>query len=970
MTTNTWRIELLGELRATAGSQILTRFYTHKIGGLLAYLALHPDRAHPREELATLFWEDADTEQGRVSLRTALASLRRQLEPPGVEPGSVLFADRLTVRLRPEAITTDVAEFDRLIRTSQSGDLPAQIDCLTQAAALYRGDLLSGYYDEWTTLERERLSEAHFDALRRLAVAWEQRGDHAQALEYARRVVHANPFDEAARACLIRLYIALNKPSAARRQYQEWERILREELDETPSLKLQSLLHSLSLTHAQEESPGNIDPLPSQATPTTEREKALPSMRSPDALPAAFTPFFGRKEEIAQTLALLKQPAVRIVTLTGLGGSGKTRLALQAAHAAQESGEQAVYFVPMADITEARLIGEAICSAMRLESVGQNAPLDLAAKAIQDRPTLLILDNFEQLVEGGSESVCRLLEACPNLTCLITSRVCLSLAGEWEFPVAPLPTPSTPGTPEHLLEFAGVQLFVSRAQAARPDFQITAANAQAVAQLCRALEGIPLALELAAARIPALTPAQMLQQMTNRFGFLVARHRDATERHRTLRTALEWSYQALKASHQRLLASLSVFRGGWTLAAAMEICAEPEALDYLLDLRDASLILTEERDGEMRFRMLETVREYCEERRKESGEEELRARHIAFFCRIAEEAEAKQNSADEALWLDRLEAEQDNLHSALDACSTPETIGIGLRLAGALWKFWLVRGHVAEGFHRIVALLTRAEALPRTSERAKALYGAGYLAWYQNDYAQACVFLRESLAIRRDLGEQRGVAAALHRLGAMALFFQDIDTARPLLEESLTIWQSLEDESGLAGTLARLAEVKRGDGDYAAARALQEKSLEIETRRGARWNTAYALWGLGNIAYDQQDYAAASAFYKQALQAVRHLGDKSNLPFLLEPLGHLAVVLDQTEPAVCLFGAVAALRETLGVPAIPATTAKIEALMLAARAELGDSVFAAAWAVGSAMTLEQLVAYALENAPPSAHTTP
>jgi predicted ATPase/DNA-binding SARP family transcriptional activator len=965
MTPECWRIELLGELRACCGSQVHTRFTTHKIGGLLAYLALHRDRSHPREELIALFWPEADLDQGRISLRTALASLRRQLEPPGREPGSVLLADRLSVRLRTEAVATDVAEFDRLREESKSDDPQTQIERLTRALSLYRGDLLSGHYDEWTTMERERLSEARFDALRRLSNALEARGDYAQAVEFSRRVVQANPFDEAAHASLIRLYTALKRPSAAMRQYREWERILREEWNETPSQNVQSLVQTLRLGAAgEEDAVSSRTPLLSPPHAIEESvlhaAASLPPTPFAASLPAPFTTFFGRKEEIAQVLALLEQPDTRMVTLTGLGGSGKTRLALEVARCVQESGKRPVCFVSLVDITDARLIGETLRSRLRIGSSGQGDPLDLVAKALRDNPALLVLDNFEPLVEEGAEPVRRLLAACPKLTCLITSRVLLGVTGEWEFPVAPLPTPSAPGTPQHLMEFAGVQLFVSRAQAARTDFRITAANAQAVAELCHALEGLPLALELAAARISALTPAQMLQQMTNRFGFLVARHRDAAARHRTLRTALDWSYQALPEHLQRFITRLTVFRGGWNLSAAEAVCEEPAALDHLLELCDCSLITSEERHGEMRFQMLETVRAYCAEKRTQAGESEsLRMRHSAVFSQLAEDAAAHQNGAEEARWLDRLEAEHDNLRAALDACQTLDAPEPGLRLVGSLWKFWVVRGHVLEGQRRMASVLARSEASQRTPERARALYGAGYLAWYRNDYALARAFITESLAIRREIGEQRGIAEALHRLGAMALFFQDYETARPLLEESLAIWQAQGDRLGLAGTLARLAEVKRGYGDYTTARALQEESLAIESQAGARWDTGYSLWGLGNIAYDQQDYAAAGAFYREALQAVRQIGDMSNIPFFMEPLGHLAVAVGQQERAVRLFGAAIGLRETLRVPALPESAATIESLLDAARSELGEKTFAMAWAEGRAMTVEQVVAYAL-----------
>ncbi len=706
---------------------------------MLAYLALYGNRPHPREELIALFWPDADTEQGRTSLRTALASLRRQLEPSGVEAGAVLLADRQSVRLRPEAFTTDVAEFEKLIAQSRSGEPSAQIECLRRAAALYRGDLLPGYYDEWAAQERERLSEARFDALRRLSEALEARGEYAPAVEFARRVVQANPLDEAAHATLIRLYIAQQKPSAAQRQYQELERILREELDVAPSPDVQALLQSLHTG-----APDAVEPplLPSRAAALPKEPGGTESAPTPPTpvipLPTPLTSFLGREAELAQIGVLLESPETRLVTLTGLGGIGKTRLALEIARRAQETGQR-VYFVPLADIALPHLVGEAIRTALRLEATGLGDPLEQVMEPLSEAPALLILDNFEQVVEAGRPLVQRLLQRCPHLTCLITSRIPLGLSGEWEFPVMALPIPTAPGTPDHLLAFAGVHLFVNRAAAVRPGFGITLENAQAIAQLCGYLEGIPLAIELAAARAQVLTPAQMLQQMTNRFRFLAARQKDIAERHRTLRAALEWSYQALDAGHRRLLAWLSVFRGGWDLAALEAIYPESAALDLLMDLRDASLLITAEQGGEMRFRMLETVREYAGEKLWESGEA-LAAQqcHRDYYLRLAQTARPQLSGPEQTAWLARLEAEHDNFRAALDCCAREAEGGeAGLQLVAALLGFWDVRGYFAEGQERCKTALAHPGAQAPTKARAAALGAAGSLNNVRGDFAAA-----------------------------------------------------------------------------------------------------------------------------------------------------------------------------------------------------------------------------------------
>jgi predicted ATPase len=688
------------------------------------------------------------------------------------------------------------------------------------------------------------------------------------------------------------------------------------------------------------------------------------------------TPFFGREAEIRQVSLLLETPETRLVTLTGLGGTGKTRLAIEVARRARESGHVAVYFVPLADIRDVRLIGEAIRTAMGLPASAAGDPFDQIMAALDDRPALLVLDNFEQLMPAGHDSVRQLLERLPRLTCLVTSRLSLGLTAEWEFPVPPLPTPVAPATLEHLMEFPSVRLFTSRSQAVRPDFQVTPANAQVVAQLCHSLEGIPLALELAAARAQVLTPAQMLTQLARRFDLLSSRRRDMAERHRTLRAALDWSYELLSpvgATHasplQGFFARLSVFRGGWTLDAAVEVCGEgvelPTAVAYLEQLREHSLVVAEEPGtqaerggGEMRFRMLETVREYSEEKLAASGEaDRWRRRHVAFFIQLAQEAEPNLAGAEQAAWLDRLEAEHDNFRAALERSD----ITAGLGLAGALWKLWDVRGHVVEGRQRLTQLLSRPEAARRTSERAKALYGAGYLAWCQSDYAAARDWMQESLSIRRELGERQGVAETLDSLGAMALFLEEYAPARELLEESRALWQELGEPLGLAGVLARLGELERALGNTVPARGLQEESLAIRRKAGAKWDIGYCLWSLGNIAYDERDFARARELHLEALRTVREVGDKSNLPYLLEPLGAVAAAQGEAERAVCLLGTSARLREIFGVPMLPGPSAEIERQLARLRAVLGEARFAAAWEAGRSMSVEQAVAYALHN---------
>ncbi|HEX8958725.1 MAG TPA: BTAD domain-containing putative transcriptional regulator, partial [Solirubrobacterales bacterium] len=416
-------------------------------------------------------------------------------------------------------------------------------------------------------------------------------------------------------------------------------------------------------------------------------------------LPLQLTRFFGREKEIERIERLLKQDGARIVTLTGPGGTGKTRLAIEAAGRLLDHFDGAVWFVAAADLSDASVLPDAIHDAMRLPRSGGGDPLAEVVEALSHQPALLILDNLEQVVDGGAEAVRELAARLPSLAVIATSRQVLGVDGEREFVVDPLPVPSGPVSAERLGLYESVRLFVDRAQAVKPDFQVTNGNAPAVAELCVRLEGIPLAIELAAARASVLSPTQMLYQLGNRFEFLVSRRRGVAERQRTLRAAVDWSYRLLSPDLQRFFARLSVFRGGCTVESAESVCEEPLALDALAQLRESSLVLTETCPtcGRMRFRLLETLREYAWGRLSAEEQSEIERRHAAHFDELAEQAEPYLTGPDQATWLAHLDAEHDNLRAALGWADRSGEAEMRLRLAGSLWRFWSVRGYFAQG---------------------------------------------------------------------------------------------------------------------------------------------------------------------------------------------------------------------------------------------------------------------------------
>jgi non-specific serine/threonine protein kinase len=645
---------------------------------------------------------------------------------------------------------------------------------------------------------------------------------------------------------------------------------------------------------------------PTVAVPTL----PTPRPQAPHShLPLQFTHFFGREEELevlgGWCTGNPDDPTHHLITLTGPGGTGKTRLAIEAAGRVAEAFRGGVWFVPLQDLSDPRQIPGTVLDALRLPRLPQSEPLPQVVEFLNCRASaaLLLLDNMEHLLEterrkaeDGAAVVRVLLERCPFLTCLVTSRQRLDLEGERELFVHPLPTPefrpqrhrdaeaaqrasgiptSTPRypTPEHLMQFASVRLFADRAQSSKPDFQVTMGNAAAIAQLCDQLEGIPLALELAASRAQVMTPSQMLSQLEHRFDFLVSRRRDATERHRTLQAATEWSYRLLSSELRRFFARLSVFRGGWTVEAAEAVCEEPSALEYLGQLRECSLVVAEEREEAMRFRMLETLREFGQEQLTPEEQQTARQRHLDFFLALAEQAERELHGPQEGTWFDRLETEHDNLRTALrhagEASShraQEESAGpaalvpspsLGLRLSGALWGFWLVRGHWSEGRRWLEGALASSADGQRSVECVKALIGMGVLVKCQGEHATARAYLEESVGLARAANDTRLLAEAPDKLGHM-LNGLPMERAQALqaFEESLSLREELGDRAGIAASLNALGCTSGHDWERRERLFLENLRLrrEIGDRRGA----AQTLEHLGGVALMKGDYVQAT----------------------------------------------------------------------------------------------------------------
>ena len=1014
MLTERWQITLFGELKAQWGDRLVTRFPTAKTGALLAYLAYHPGRTHLRETLVTLLWPDSTPEAGRNSLRQALASLRRQIEPPGIPTAGVLLADRTTVCLHTGAIETDVAAFETALQTAaQASTEEDRRACLTRAVALYQGPLLPGHYEEWVLTEQERLAALYLQAVRQLTGLWVRANDLGRALNYARLAVHADVLQEKAHYDLIRLYLAAGNPAAALRQYQDLERVLRERLGTLPAESTRALVKQLQPL-AGSAAPSYTLVTEHGASPSGNETQLPPSSlpASRPCLPLPLTRFFGREQEVLQLQEMLAPPsrlkraaevreAPRLVTLTGPGGIGKTRLAIEAATRLRDPYGGAVFFADLSDLSDAPLVAETVAEALRLSRMAGVESAEQVVEALSRQPSLLVLDNFEQLADEGATFIHRLLTRVPTLTCLVTSRQCLGMPGEQELALPPLPAPALPGTPERLLEFASVQLFADRAQTVRQDFQVTARTAAAVAALCHRLEGLPLAIELAAAWSRTLTPTQMLERLSRRFDVLVSRQKGGPARHQTLRAAIDWSYRLLPAELQTLFARLSVFRGGWTVEAAEAICSDiqEETLIALTQLRERSLVVTEESGDAIRFRMLETLREYAEERRAASERALLGQRHAFYFLHLAEEAEPHLSGPEAETWMDRLETENENLRAALEWSLAGEEPLLGMRLAAILWRFWSIRGHFREGRRWLAAALSQGAAAPEML-RARILNGAGVLAEHQGDHVAARACYEESLALCRQAANRPGIATMLNNLGNVAYNLGDYATARALYAESLTLRREMGDARSIANTLNNLGLVAQSQEDYAAAHFLYEESLQIKRELGDRSGIAASLNNLGMLAYEQGEYAQAQALYLESLAAYREqgnrrleainlnnlanvarcsgeygsarrlseqslaikrdLGDRWGIAYSLEMFASIALGQGEPDRTARLFGAAEALREAIHAPLRPAERDDHDRAAAASRAQLGIEAYTLEWTLGHAMTLDQALGYALE----------
>ncbi len=850
-----WRIHLMGELRVVGPDRVVAQFRTQKTGLLLALLACHAPHALTRHRAIHALWPEADLVKGSQNLRQALASLRRQFEPAGVARGSVIQGDQEQLGLNLDVVAIDVLDFERSVAAVPNDSGPERLEGLLEAAALFTGVLLPGHDDDWLTSRRDQLNRGFRTLALDLLKEARAQGVPEMAIPAMEAADRTDLEAETIQLELVRLYCDLGRRADGTAAYQRIARRYLELLEDEVPVRLAALAREFRLDHRRPPRPAGLAAAgasprtPAPATTTT-RARLSPS------LPPRLTRYFGRTEELLKLREWLTDGRYRLVTITGTGGAGKTRLATEIAHQLADSADRRVHFAGLADLLDASLTASTVLRLLRTGQPAGHDPVTELTLELAGPSTILVLDNMEQLGEAGALFVQTLLQRVPNLTCLVTSRLLLGVPGERVLDLAPLAVPDEGWSLERVAETECARLYFDRAQSARPDFAISASNYRAIGELCRRLEGLPLAIELAAARARTMGPAQVLEHL-NQSGVIEARSGSGiADRHRTLEAAIDWSVNLLHPELRMFFLRLSVFRGGWSLQAAAAVGLpeahdnEPSlrALDFLGQLRSHSLIAGADGGSDMRFTALDSIREYGKARLP-SLDPEAWARHARYYCEFAETVEEHLQRAEQPLWLDRVEREHSNLRAAVQWClEDPSRTELALRIVGPTWRYWHLRGHLEEGSRLLAsALSSDANADAPLLARARALNAAGNLDWLSGRLDGAENHFLHALAEFQQLGDALGECHVFTNLGTVASLRQQPDRAEQYYLTAITNLRRLAESVHLANALANFGCALIGMERLGEAEQLLLEAGGIHRRQGNQGDEAAALGNLAEV---------------------------------------------------------------------------------------------------------------------------
>ncbi len=895
------------------GDVVLTN---RKAMALLAYLAVNSSQAHSRETVLGLLWPELPEADARNNLRVTWSQLRSKLGDDAVGASDAfLLSNRIEMQFNPRsAYGLDVTEFNELLAActqhahSRRGNCPECQERLAQAVALYRGDFLAGFFlsdcaefDEWLMVQRERLRQIMLAVLNELTHFHAQAKHPELAEGYVRHLLQLDPLREDAHRQLMQLLQAQGQRTAALAQFEVCKRVLADELGVQPDPETVALAAHIRSGSAQ----------------STQSSEACRHN-----LPAPLTRFFGREKEIAALAAQMTDTQARLITLTGAGGVGKTRLALRAAYEAAHAFADGVWLVELAAVSDALAVARAVATALGAREQAGMTTLQLLSNVLRDKQILLVMDNCEHVLSECAALMAQLLAVAPKLVVLATSRTPLHVAGECVVRVPSLSAPDferkMPLSVEALMGYEAVQLFVNRASAAHTNFGLQAANAKAVADICHRLDGIPLALELAAARLKVMPVDALAQRLDSRFKLLTSNNAEALPRHRTLQALVGWSYDLLSKTEQGLLRQLSVFVGGWSLEAAEAVCdlgEDASVLDHLIALVDDSLVVFGSDSQQQRYTLLETIRQFATEQLRHNGEAmEASARHARYYAQLVAQAATHAHTTGHQQALDQVESERDNVLGAL-SWAIGHDADLALHIAmhlGGNFDFWEMRGHFEEGRHWLQRVL-HATQKNVSAARARVLLDAANVEEAKPDYAQALTYAKAAEKLSDDLCDALVSIDARRRVANIIAKQGDLAGSNALLQACLAEAERLGYDQGIENTLFMLALNHFDLHDYEPAKRLFERCLGMAREHGDELNIADSLHQLAIIMDMQGDAAGAIPMYEELVATYRALGYRRYQSLVQNNMGCAFIQLGQYERAQRLFVEGLLIRREMGL---------------------------------------------------------
>jgi predicted ATPase/DNA-binding SARP family transcriptional activator/DNA-binding CsgD family transcriptional regulator len=966
------RVRLLGGLGLSVGQREVSReaWSLRKAGSLVKLLSLAPSHALHREQVTEALWPNLGRRAASNNLRQALHAARVALHPePDVASRLLASAGERVVLCPAAELWVDAEAFEEAAKVARRAEEPLAYEA---ALDLYAGELLpEDRYEGWAEGPRAHLRGLYLSLLSELALLYEEQGDLGRAETVLGRLIVGEPTHEGAHGSLMRLYALEGRRAEALSQYGRMEQALSRTLGVEPSASARALREEISSGRYPQ--------------PDTSREPRPEGAGAPpNNLPLPRASFVGRERdmvEVKRDLAL-----TRLLTLTGAGGSGKTRLALEVARDITSFYPDGAWFVDLAALSEPGLVPQAVAATLDIREQPGRPLTDTLLEALSGKDILLVLDNCEHLVESVARLVVVLLARCRGLRMLATSREPLGVEGEVLRRVPPLSVPLTSTTSAEISGYGAVRLFVERTRLRLPAFGITQENGYAVCEVCRRLEGVPLAVELAAARMGTMAAEQLARRLDDSLAVLSSGSRTAPPRHKTMRATLEWSHGLLSEKEQAAFRRLSPFAGGFTLEATEAVLAaegieEVEVLEMLSALVEKSLIVAKVVSGRsVRYRMLEPIRQYAQEKLQESAEEEsTRRRHAEYFLGLAQEADPELLGEQQEEWFRLLEREHANFRAALGWAFSREEAKLGLRLAVALYEFWDVHGHIGEGRGWLEKGIS-ASGSTTESTRARALNDAGWMAWFQGDFESARALVEESVSLYRQLGEKEGLAWAIANLGYLSVLGHRGPQYVPaLVEESMRLRSEIRDRRTIAYLLLfeglAVGSVLFGEGssapdveDLAARfRDLHERSLALFRNVGDRRGAGNCLINLGLGELILGDDERATAQMRELLHLGRSVDNKWHIQYAFFGLAGIAASRGHPVRAARLWAASEGVREAAAIelPPLGRAATNYEGRLAEVRAELGEEAFDTAWEEGRAMPADEAARYALSEEGPT-----